>query len=386
MKTSARVAIAHGTPNTVAQRVVAEAQTFADWLARTGASGIISESGWPQSTDQPQWNRVMTRWFQALNRAKIPAMVFVAQGSPGPSSGQLTMYTRSGGTYSTTSIDTAKANATVAEAGLAGNSWRGIHVFGPDANDGGGDGNAAVYNNSAPGTYGTDWWYEPQGTYTYLASRGYNVARIPFKWERLQTSLNATLAAAELSRLQQAVTYAGNAGMKVVLDCHSYGQYMFSTGRYAVGSSAVPMSALVDLWAKVSAAFKGNANVAAYALMNEPHDIPLGFSGESSARHWEAITQACVDAIRANGDTTEIHVPTYEWSRIYLVGQHHPTPWIIDPQNKIRYDVHHYVYFDHSGAGNFPDSFATELTNGMHGWERYVRPWSALTGSTWNLL
>lgn len=376
----------------VTLRVLNELNAFTTWLG--SANGIITEIGWPSSnstTDWAAWNRVVSRWVGACNRANLPVFFFVAQGSPGTSTGQVVMYTRSSGSYTTTSINTAYSQVPVAEKNLGTSSYfRGVHVFGPDANDGGGSGNATIFNNSNLGTYGTSWWYEPAGTYTYLAGRGYTHVRIPFKWERLQPTINTALDATELGRLQTAVTNAGTAGLKVILDCHSYGAYMLSTGRFAVGSSTIPITALTDLWTRLSTTFSGNTTIQGYSLMNEPHDVPSGVNGESPARVWEVATQACVDAIRGNSDTTEIHVPVYEWAHAPFAPKNHPNgPWIVDAQNKIRYDAHHYLYFNRSNAGNYPDSYQTEESNVLHTWARYMTPgrtWASLANQTWSNL
>jgi hypothetical protein len=370
--------------------VLNELNSYTSWLSAQGARGVISEIGWPQNADPQQWNRVVAAWVVACNRAALPVLWFVAQGSPGRATGQVTMYTRASGDPTTTSISVANSQAPVAEANMTrGTTWRGVHMFGPDANDGGGNGNASVYNNTKLGTYGTDYWYEPVGSYAYLASRGATVVRIPFKWERIQTSLNVALNVAELGRLQQAVTNAGNSGLKAVLDCHSYGQYMFASGRFAIGTTAVPQGAFADLWTRLATAFVGNTTVLAYSLMNEPHDLPISQLGEPGSRMWESASQAAVTAIRAVDTTTEIHVSGYEWSHAPFFPKNHPRAWITDPSNNIRYEAHHYLYLNRSTAANYPDSYSTELANVPHLWSRYMTPgrtYSSFVGATWSEL
>ena len=390
MKAAAQAARAYGANNAAEQRILNEVQAFTGWLG--GARGVITEIGWPNAQDTQCWNRVVQKWVRAYANAGVPVLFFVAQGW-GVATGLVTMFTRTSGNPSTpTDISQAYSNAlpVLHNLATAGGTWRGIHMFGPDANDGGGSGNASVYNNTLLGTLNTSggYWYETQGSYDYLASLGATMVRVPFKWERLQHSLNATLNAAELARLQAAVTAAGNAGLKVVLDCHSYAQYMFASGRFPVGKSTdtIPASALADLWTKVSAAFSGNPAVQAYSLMNEPHDVPLGINGEPPAKLWEAITQQVVNAIRANSDTTEIHVPGYEWAHAPFFPKNHPNgPWITDTANNVRYDAHHYLYFGRGTPTNYPDSFSTELTGCTGAWSHYMggRTWATLAGATW---
>lgn len=387
---------ASGTWDVASQRAATELQVFANWCSGNGVRGLVSEIGWPQNQEPQQWNRLVSRWYTVCDRHKLPVMAFTAQGSAsgsgGPANGQDTMYTRTSGNYTTTLINKVNSTALVAEAHPpTADYWRGIDVFGGCANDGGGDGNAAILSNTNTGTYGTAWWYEPQGTYTFLAGRGYNVARIGFRWERLQPTLFAALDSAELARIVQAVTYAGNAGMKAVLDLHNYAMYVTSAGPQALGTAGLPLAALIDVWQRLSAAFAGNPNIRGYSLMNEPHGMPFGPFNESPARLWEEASQATVSAIRALGDTTEIHVSVYEFAHMTAVTQNHPVPWITDTANNIRYEAHHYVYFDHftPGRDNYPDTYSAELTHWGHLWSRWMRgnrTWGSLANTPWSSL
>jgi aryl-phospho-beta-D-glucosidase BglC (GH1 family) len=394
MSTARIMSGASGSWDVASQRAAVELQTFIDWLNVNGVRGLISEIGWPQNQEPHHWNRLISRLYTVCDKYQLPVLAFTAQGSQGasggPANGPGTMYTRSTGTPATTSIDTFKVSAPVAEAHPPTTAyWRGIDVFGGAANDGGGDGDAAIMSNASPGTFGTAWWYEPQGTYTFLANRGYNVARIGFRWERLQPTRGAALNASELARIQQAVTFAGNAGMKAVLDLHNYGMYVTSAGPQILGSPGLPLTDLIDVWQRLSDAFVGNTNVLAYSLMNEPHGMPFGPFNESPAQLWEKASQAVLSAIRTKGDTTEIHVSVYEFAHITAVTQNHLAPWITDPANNMRYEAHIYPYYDHFTAGrpNYPDTYDTELTHWSHLWSRWMqghRTWATVANNHWS--
>ena len=62
------------------------------------------------------------------------------------------------------------------------------------------------------------------------------------------------------------------------------------------------MAHFASLWTNLSTAFKANAGVAGYGLMNEP----VGMAGPVA---WEQASQAAVTAIRNNGDTKLVLVP-----------------------------------------------------------------------------
>lgn len=66
-----------------------------------------------------------------------------------------------------------------------------------------------------------------QATYNYFASKGFNTARIAFKWETLQPYLNGALDATAKADLDTQIARAGNANLKVILDCHSYGRRIY---------------------------------------------------------------------------------------------------------------------------------------------------------------
>ena len=64
------------------------------------------------------------------------------------------------------------------------------------------------FSNPNPGTYGQAYHFDQQATFDYLAARGIEVVRIPFRWERLQPTLGGRLDDAELGRLKAVVARA----------------------------------------------------------------------------------------------------------------------------------------------------------------------------------
>jgi endoglucanase len=74
-----------------------------------------------------------------------------------------------------------------------------------------------------PGDVGFDYLYPSNYEINYFASKGMNVIRLPFSWERMQPSLNGPLDQGELWRMDPVVSYATSLGLSVVLDPHDYG-------------------------------------------------------------------------------------------------------------------------------------------------------------------
>ena len=63
-----------------------------------------------------------------------------------------------------------------------------------------------------PGTYATDYIYPAPANIDYFAQLGFNLIRVPIRWERLQPTLGASLAAADLELLSLVVEYAAAKG------------------------------------------------------------------------------------------------------------------------------------------------------------------------------
>src|SRR5215217_7578386 len=73
------------------------------------------------------------------------------------------------------------------------------------------------------GAYGKDYIYPALSYLDYYASKGMDLIRLPFDWERLQPTKNGPLSATELSRIDPIIDHARALGVQVVLDPHNYG-------------------------------------------------------------------------------------------------------------------------------------------------------------------
>jgi aryl-phospho-beta-D-glucosidase BglC (GH1 family) len=194
---------------------------------------------------------------------------------------------------------------------------------------------------SVGGTYGTDYIYPGKESIDYYASKGMDVIRLPFLWERVQPTKDGPLDTEELARIDQVVDYATSKGLKVVLDVHNYGWAYGSL----VGSAALPNASFADLWGKLATHFKGNTNVM-FGLMNEPHD--------QSAAQWIESANAAIGAIRRAGATQQILVPGTYWSGAHSwVSSGNSTVvggGVVDPLHNFVFEVHQYLDSDSSGT------------------------------------
>jgi Cellulase (glycosyl hydrolase family 5) len=338
----------------VVRRARIDLAGFTSWLRANRAQGIVSEVGWPAGADAEAWNAVADAWYRDADTAGLWVTAWAA--GPFAPDDRHQIYARSS-SWPAGGVDHPTSQSAVVEAHPSTpDARRGVAVTGGSWGDGLHD--AVPFSSAHRGTYGLDYFSETPATFAYLASRGLSLVRLDVKWERLQPTLGAPLDPLELTRLHDTIAAAAAAGLGVVLDLHNYGAYQTPQGRQPVGSAAVPVSAFTDLWSRLATALTDTPGVVAYGLMNEPHDA-------GGARAWERASQAAVRAIRATGDTHEIHVPGYHWSQVQTWVTEHPRAWIRDPLDRVRYDAHQ--YFDGDRSGRYALTYQEELVGGARG-------------------
>ncbi len=187
--------------------------------------------------------------------------------------------------------------------------------------------------------------------------------RLPLRWERLQPVLGGPLDPGNVALLKGDLAWAAAHGANVIIDIHNYGRYSINENgalnSYVLdnvygGVTKVSGANLADFWTKMSSEFKGLPAVYAYDLMNEPHDM--------GTANWQAISQAVVSAIRANGDGTLIMVESDNWSGAYSWPMiNGAASWISDPMSSFIYEAHQ--YFDSDNSGTYAESYDVELSN-----------------------
>lgn len=215
--------------------------------------------------------------------------------------------------------------------------YRGVNLSGAEWGPGPSDA------NKLPGVYNSDYFYPDGNTEAayFLTKKGMNTFRVPFRWERLQRSLNGAFDSTESSRLTTLVGNLTGKGAYVIVDPHNYGRYMTNV----IGSSAVPDSSFANFWTKLANLFKSNSKVI-FSIMNEPHDM---FTTE----RWVQSENAAIAAIRATGATQLILVQGYHWSGAHDWTSPDVADYgtvngvamlnITDPLNNYAYDVHQYL-------------------------------------------
>jgi len=211
---------------------------------------------------------------------------------------------------------------------------------------------------SGVGRYGYDYTYPQAVDLDYYQSKGVELIRLPFKWERMQTTPGGALNTAELGHMKEFLTAAEAHGMKVIIDLHNYGRF----GDKLLGSAGLPNAVFADFWGKLAQELKGFGAVAGYDLMNEPHDLTGG------SATWNAAAQAAVDAIRKVDMAHDIYVEGYGWATASQWAKNNAGLKIADPADKIVYQAH--LYFDANNSGTYKGSYDAEGANALTGVQR----------------
>lgn len=165
-----------------------------------------------------------------------------------------------------------------------------------------------AFNGNNPGTPFFDYLPPNQADFNYYATKGIKVLRFSIRWEQAQNTLGGGLNSTYMGYVDNAFTYAANAGIKILLELFDEYQY----GGNGVGQAGGPTTAqFADVWNRLSARYAGNPALFAYGLMNEPV--------QGAAGAWQTGSQLAITAIRLNDPTTQIYVGgenfcnTYTW-------------------------------------------------------------------------
>ena len=213
-----------------------------------------------------------------------------------------------------------------------------------------------------PGAPNHQWIYPSAASFNYYHEKGLNLIRIPFRWERMQTSLGSgVLNAAELTRMDTVVGYAAANGMKVILDMHNYARWVPGSNHdgYLIGTGPVTLAHFGEVWRLLADHYKGNSTIYGYGIMNEPH----GTNGT-----WPVIAQTAVDAIRTVDLGTYVIVGGDHYSNAHGWRAKNPNLDIKDPVGRLIYEAH--CYFDANNTGQYNNTYDGEGAYPMVGVDR----------------
>ena len=229
-----------------------------------------------------------------------------------------------------------------------------------------------------PGRHATDYAYPTPALIEYYAQLGFNLIRVPFRWERLQPQLGAALAGDEQAMLAAVVELACAKGQSVILDPHNYARRRVEEDNWKadhyIGTDLVPTAAFADFWGRLAEVFKSNPSVI-FGLMNEPAGI--------AAEPWLTAANAAVRDIRQTGASNLILVPgvAYTGAHSWISAGNTLMRGVVDPADNFAFEVHQYLDSDSSGTSPTAvrASIGSERIQAFQAWARENR-FKALLG------
>lgn len=223
----------------------------------------------------------------------------------------------------------------------------------------------AEFGGVYPGEDGTHYGYPTYKDLDYFKAKGLNLIRFPFRWERIQRTMNGELDAAELAKMKTFVQAAEDRGMPIILDLHNFARYSFDGGTtYALigESSALTAEHLADVWRKLAREFKDYTNIWGYDIMNEPYSM-------LPSAPWFDIAQVVIDAIREVDTETPILVCGDNFSSArFWVEYSDNLRNLIDPSDKLIFQAH--LYFDKDYSGQYVGTYDSDGVTPDTGVER----------------
>ena len=194
------------------------------------------------------------------------------------------------------------------------------------------------------------WYHLLQVDYYY--NLGLRNFRVPFLWERMQASVNASLSTDYFNNYNSLIQYIIGKGATAILDPHNYARYYDNP----IGSASVSVYDFVSFWRTLGARYKTRADLVVFGLMNEPHGV--------SSIMWFNAAQRVINALRADGVQNTILVPgnaytgVHSWTADYpgistdspVISNAVHALSITDPLNNVVFEVHQYFDSDSSGT------------------------------------
>ena len=201
------------------------------------------------------------------------------------------------------------------------------------------------------------WAQSYQDVLNTIKGLGYNVIRIPFSNEMVEsnpvpTNYNAALnpdlsGLTSLEILDKIVAYAGSIGLHIILDDHrsEAGNSAEDNGLWY--TSSYPQSAWINDWVVMVTRYNGNATVIGVDLRNEPHNSASWGDG-NAATDWRLAAETAGNAVLAVNPNLLICVEgiqTYNGDSDWWGGNLEGAgsfPVLLNVPNRVVYSAHDY--------------------------------------------
>lgn len=227
----------------------------------------------------------------------------------------------------------------------------------------------AEFGTVFPGEHGTNFMYPGQKDVDYYRSFGFNILRLPFRWDRLQPVLFAEFEQAEWRRFEHLIAITLAAGFYIILDPHNGAHRRIPddgfSKEHVIGSPEVPVEAFTHFWRQLTQRTKHHRKII-YGLMNEPVHI--------TPKAWFDAAQKAVDVIRYEGAEQMLLVPGtgYSTAHTWLEDGNGIMAGIKDPGGNFAIEAHQYFDWNSSGqhAEAVSETIGTERIAKFEAWAR----------------
>ncbi|KAG6011147.1 hypothetical protein E4U54_008263 [Claviceps lovelessii] len=190
-----------------------------------------------------------------------------------------------------------------------------------------------------PGVSGEDYRFPDETSIHKLIQQGYNIFRIPFLMERMAAPhMTSPIQEDYFAGIRQLVDFiTTDQGKHVILDAHNYGRYD--------DEIMTDTEAFRTFWKNLAGRFHDNANVI-FDINNEYHnmDQKLVFDLNQAAIHGIRDSGAKEQYIMAEGNS---NTGAWTWAKV-----NDNLKDLVDPSNKLIYEMHQYLDTDGSGASD----------------------------------
>jgi endoglucanase len=147
-----------------------------------------------------------------------------------------------------------------------------------------------------------------RGLFEAIASWNANLVRLPVHPPRLRRRG----AREYFELLDQAVLWANQLGLYLIMDWHSIGNLL--QGRFQDPQYDTSEAETIQFWRSVASRYRQVPTVALYELFNEPTSGPQGRLGSSSWPDWKRFNEQLIDVIREHNPAAIALVAGFDWA------------------------------------------------------------------------
>lgn len=222
----------------------------------------------------------------------------------------------------------------------------------------------AEFNPDIAGTKDTNYTYYDNSEFASIASKFPGaIIRLPVAISRLCPTIG-TVNSTKGTELTDAMTLAGNNGLRVLLDLHDYGAKYITGVQRRIGSAEYTQANYVDDMEAIATYVKDHSALWGIGISNEPNNMPVATTSSNYLTStWTAAANAACAAIKAIDPTLILTVCTDNYSGFQNLTSTYPA----NPFTNCDYvEIHAYFDSDNSGAYSGAGAFFEGSTRDIY--------------------